>query len=92
MWIYLALKLFIGYVLNYGLIFDQIKIKYLQIQYGPLITMQFVYITYIIISSIILIITKNQKKKGIQKDFTGNKLIYNIPNIEFGRYKSDYFF
>ena len=92
MWIYLALKLFIGIVLNYGLIFEQIKIKYLQIQYGPLITMQFGYITYIIISSIILKITKKQKKKAIQKDLTGNKLIYNTRDIEFGRYKSDFFF
>ena len=92
MWIYLALKLFIGIVLNYGLIFDQIKIKYLQIQYGPLITMQFGYITYIIVSLIILIITKNKKKEEIQKDLSGIELIYNIPDIEFGKYKSDYFF
>ena len=46
-WIYLAIRLVTQIVLDYGFIFDQLKIDAMNIPYSPLISIQFYYLAFI---------------------------------------------
>ena len=60
---------------------------------SPFISSQFDYLTYIIISALLIILKKFWEKKESYQDLIEDELIYNEPNIllEFGVKKGDYF-
>ena len=92
-WIYLAIRLVTQIVLDYGFIFDQLKIDAMSIPYSPLISIQFFYIAFIIISLLLMAFQKYRQKDISNQDLIEGQLIFNKLDIvdEFGLEKSDYF-
>ena len=92
-WIYLAIRLVTQIVLDYGFIFDQLKIDAMNIPYSPLISIQFYYIGFIIFSLILLALEKFYKNKEPNQDPSEAKLIFNKQDIEveFGFANKDYY-
>ena len=92
-WIYLGIRLVTQIVLDYGFIFDQLKIEAMEIPYSPLISIQFFYIAFIIFSLILMAIKKFRKRNELIQNLTGQKLIYNERDstTEFGFSDKDYF-
>ena len=93
-WIYLAIAFVLLFVFDYGLVFDEIQYEPLNIPISPLISLSFNYISYIIISLIIIIIEKFcRKKKSVQDLYKDEKLIFNEISIleQYGLEQGDYF-
>ena len=92
-WIYLSIKFVTQFFLNNGLIFDQLYIKFLDIPHSPFISLQLDFVTFIIISIIIIIINRCLKKKEINKVDIQEQLIFNNKEqvMEFGASNNDYF-
>ena len=80
-WIYLAIRLVTQIVFDFGFIFDQLKIEAMDIPYSPLISIQFFYIAFIILSLVLMIIEKYQYHKKIRQSNNEKKLIFNKPDI-----------
>ena len=92
-WIYLIIKFISLFIFDYELVFDQLYCEPMILPYGPFISSQINYLAFIIISLILIIIEKHQRKKVLTLELIESKLIYNEPNIveEFGISKKDYF-
>ena len=73
----MVVRLLCTFILNNALIFDFNNNEILKLPDHPFITLQFDYIGVIIISSILIVNQKCNKKKEINKDSPKEILIYN---------------
>ena len=64
-WIYLILRFIYIFTFSNKLVFDQFTHEVLELPYGPFLYIQFDYITFIIISSILISFKKYRQKKQI---------------------------
>jgi len=91
-WIYLILRFIYIFTFSNKLVFDQITHEVLELPYGPFLYIQFDYITFIIISSILIAFKKYRQKKQESNQLI-QELIFNKTDIEieYGVEQSDYF-
>ena len=93
-WSYLILRFLTTYIFSNNFIFDQFKVDSLKdFPDSYFITSQFNYLGFIVISPILIFISKFLNKKKVDEDFTEQKLIFNEQdiNIEYGIQKTDTF-
>ena len=93
-WMYLAIKFVSLFIFDYNLVFDQFHNEPMKIPISPFISLSFDYLTFIIISVIIMRIEKYYKGKEPSQNIIKNQqLIFNEKNIinEYGIEKGDYF-
>ena len=91
-WIYLILRFIYIFTFSNKLVFDQISPEVLELPYGPFLYIQFDYIAFIIISSILIVFKKYRQKKQESNKII-QELIFNKTDIEieYGVEQSDYF-
>ena len=92
--IYLILRFTLIFTFSNNFVFEQLRVEIIgNLPYGPFIYLQFNYLTYIIISIIIIIFRKCFQKKDKDKEIIDEQLIFNKRDIvlEYGVKKSDYF-
>ena len=93
-WMYLAIKFVSLFIFDYNLVFDQFHNEPMKMPISPFISLSFDYLTFIIISLIIMRIEKyNKGKEPSQNIIKKQQLIFNEKNIinEYGIEKGDYF-
>ena len=92
-WIYLILRFIYIFTFSNKFVFDQIKPDVLELPYGPFLYIQFDYIFFIIISSILIAIKKCRHKKETSNKLIQEGLIFHELSIEteYGVEQSDYF-
>jgi hypothetical protein len=93
-WIYLILRFLTTYIFSNNFIFEQFKVESLKdFPDSYFITSQFNYLGFIVISPILIFISKFLNKKKVDEDFTEQKLIFNEQDIitEYGIQKTDTF-
>ena len=93
-WMYLAIKFVSLFVFDYNFVFDQFHNEPMKIPLSPFITLSFNYLTFIIVSFIIITIKKFRKKKAIVLNLIQEqKLIYKEKDLdtEYIIEKRDYF-
>ena len=89
-WIYLAISFISKFIFDYRLVFNQLKNEPMKIPNNPFISLSFKYLTFIIVS---LVIIKIKKKKQTQELIQEEQLIYNKNDIvtKYSNKKEDYF-
>ena len=89
-WIYLAISFISKFIFDHRSVFDQLKNEPMKIPNNPFISLSFKYLTFIIVS---LVIIKIKKKKQTQELIQEEQLIYNKNDIvtKYSNKKEDYF-
>ena len=88
-WIYLIIRFISQFIFDYELIFDQLYYKPIILPYGPFIYLQLNYITFIIISLVLKLIEKRERKKSNPYKLLIRQQHKNVDI--FGVRKKDYF-
>ena len=79
LWLYLAFRAIYHLIFAERFVFEQLKPDLLLIPLSPFISYQFYYLTFIIISTILIFIDKSRKMKCCNKNAFIEKLIFNEP-------------
>ena len=92
-WIYLIIRFIYQFIFNQSFVFEQLYYEPMIVPYAPFISFQFDYMSFIIVSLVLIMIEKLGRKKELNQELIEGKLIYNEPDIilKFGVQKGDYF-